>query len=52
MALSIKQDLDSLIASPSHQKVSTSLLSIRGQIERKPQLQKANQIDQLDHSLV
>ena len=42
------------IASPSHQKASTSLLSlsIRGEIEWKSQLQKTNQIDHLDHSLL
>ena len=40
--------------SPCHQEASTSLLflSIRGQREWKPQLQKINQTDHLDHSLV
>ena len=35
-------------------KASTSLLSlsIRGQTEQKPQLQKTNQTNYLDHSLV
>ena len=37
----------------SHQEASTSLLSlsIRGQTECKPQLQKTNQTDHLNHSL-
>ena len=41
-----EQDSDSPTASPSHQKASTSLLSlpIRRQTEWKPQLQKTNQI--------
>ena len=42
------------LASPSHQEASTSLLSlsVRGQTEGKPQSQKMNQTDQMDHSLV
>ena len=49
-----KQDSDSPITSPSYQEASTSLLSfcIRGQTEWKPQLQKTNQTDHMDHSLV
>ena len=41
-------------ASPSHQEASTSLLSfsIRGQREWKPQSQKTNQTDHMDHGLV
>ena len=41
-------------SSPCHQEASISLLSlsIRGQTEWKPQLQKTNQTDHLDHSLV
>ena len=41
-------------ASPSHQGASTSLLSlsIKGQTEWKPQSQKTNQTDHMDHSLV
>ena len=49
-----EQDLDSPSASPSHKEASTSLLSssIRGQTEWKPQSQKTNQTDHMDHSLV
>ena len=49
-----EQDPDSSTASPSHQEAFTSLLtlSIRGQREWKPQLQKTNQTDHPDHSLV
>ena len=49
-----EQDLDSPTASPSHQEASTSLLffSIRGQTEWKPQSQRTNQTDHMDHSLV
>ena len=38
----------------SHQEASTSLLSLstRGQTERKPQSQRTNQTDHMDHSLV
>ena len=38
----------------SHQEASISLvsLSIRGQTEWKPQSQKTNQTDHMDHSLV
>ena len=41
-------------ASTSHKEASVSLLSlhIRGQKERKPQSQKTNQTDHVDHSLV
>ena len=47
------QDPDSPTASPFHQEASISLLSfsIRGQTEWKPQLQKTNQTDHLDHSV-
>ena len=49
-----EQDPDSSTAGSSHQEASTSLLSfsIRGQTEWKSQLQKTNQTDHLDHSLV
>ena len=41
-------------ASPSQQEASTSFLSlsIRGQIEWKPQLQKTKQTDHMDHNLI
>ena len=41
-------------AKPSHQEASMRLLSlsIRGQTEWKPQSQKTNQADRMDHSLV
>ena len=40
-------------ASPSHKEASTSLLSssIRGQTEWKPESQKTNQTDYLDHKM-
>ena len=49
-----EQDLDAPTDSPSHQEVSTSLLSlfIRGKTEWKPKLQKTNQTDHLYYSLV
>ena len=49
-----EQDLVLPIVSSSHQEASTSLLpsSIRGQTEWKPQSQKTNQTDHMDHSLV
>ena len=48
-----EQDPDSRpTARPSHQGISTSLLSIRGQTEWKSQSQKTNQTDHVDHSLV
>ena len=42
------------LVSLSHQEASISLLSfsIRGQTDRKPQSQKTNQSDHMDHSLV
>ena len=47
-------DLVSPTVTLSHQEASTSLLSlsIRGQTEWKPQPQKTNQTDHMDHSLV
>ena len=47
-------DPDTPTASPSHQEASRSLLSfiIRGHTEWKPQLEKTNQTDHMDHSLV
>ena len=49
-----EQDPVSPSASLSHQEASISLLSfsIRGQTDWKPQSQKTNQIDHVDHSLV
>ena len=49
-----EQDLDFPTAGPSHQEASTSLLflSIRGQTDWKPQSQRTNQTDRMDHSLV
>ena len=49
-----EQDPVSPSVSLSHQEASISLfsLSIRGQTEWKPQSQKANQTDHMDHSLV
>ena len=54
MAPPIRARPDSPTVSPSHQEASTSLLSlsIRGQTEWKPQSQKTNQTDHMDHSLV
>ena len=54
MSLPSEQDPDSPTDSPSHQEASTSLisLSIRGQTEWKPQLQKTSQTDHMGHSLV
>ena len=48
------QDPDSPTSSPFCQEASTSLLSlpIRRQAEWKPKLQKTNQTDHLDHSLI
>ena len=49
-----EQDPDFPTASLSHQEASTSLLSlsIKGQMEWIPQLQKTKHTDHLDHSLV
>ena len=49
-----EQDSDSPSVSLSHQEASISFLflPIRGQTERKPQSQKTNQTDHMDHSLV
>ena len=49
-----KQDPVFTTASTSHQEASTgfSFSSIRGQTEWKPQSQKTNQTDPMDHSLV
>ena len=49
-----EQDLVSPTVSLSHLEASISLLSLslRGQIELKPQSQKTNQTDHMDHSLV
>ena len=49
-----EQDPDCLTTSPSHQEISIGplSLSIRGQTEWKPQSQKTNQTDHMDHSLV
>ena len=49
-----EQDPVSLSVSLSHQEASISLLSfsIRGQIDWKPQSQKTNQSDHMNHSLV
>ena len=46
-----EQNPDSPTASPSHQQASITLLSlsIRGQIEWKPQLQETNQTDHLSN---
>ena len=55
MAPPIKQDPVSPSVSLSHQEASISLLlpySIGGQIDWKPQSQKTNQTDHMDHSLV
>ena len=54
MACPPEQDPVFPTASPSHQEVSTSLLSssIRRQTEWKPQSQETNQTDHMDHSLV
>ena len=48
-----EQDLVSPSVSLSHQETSLSLLSlsIRGHTELKPQSQKTNQTDHMDHSL-
>ena len=50
----LEQEPDCLTASPSHQEASIRLLAlfIRGQTEWKPQSQKTNQTNHLDHSLV
>ena len=49
-----EQDPGSPSVSLSHQEASISLLSfsIRGQRDLKPQSQKSNQSDHMDHSLV
>ena len=49
-----EQDPDSPTANPSRQEASTNpfFLSIRGQTELKPQSQKTNQTDHMDHNLV
>ena len=49
-----EQDPVSLSVSLSHQEASINLISfsIRGQTEWKPQSQKTNQSDHMDHSLV
>jgi len=54
MTLPIKADLAFLTASPSHQEACTNLLSssVSGQTEWKPQSQKTNQNDHMDHSFV
>ena len=54
LALPIRTDPVSPSVSLSHQEASISLLSfsIRGQTDWKPQSQKTNQSDQMDHSLV
>ena len=54
MAHPSEQDPVSPSVNFSHQKVSISLLSIsfRGQTERKPQSQKTNQTDHMDHSSI
>ena len=53
MALPTESDPAFPTASPSHQKACTNLLSssIRRQTERKPQSQKTNQNEHMDHSL-
>ena len=50
----IEQDPVSPSVSLSHQEASISLLSfsMRGQTDGKPQSQKTNQCDHMDHSLV
>ena len=49
-----EQDPVSLLVSFSHQEASISLLSlsIKGRQNEKPQSQKTNQSDHMDHSLV
>ena len=53
LELSSEQDPASPSVSLSHQEASISLLSlsIRGQTDLKPQSQKTNQLDHMDHSL-